>query len=272
MVCQLIDDAFSILIQCLLGFFALFSLCVKRITERPKRNFKVFVYDVSKQVVGSLYAHGLNILVAINVTSLNKNSEYNDQCMWYFVNFMVDVMLGLVLSWLLITLVNNTVRKMGLLTLVSGEYNIDNKGCLNRQYLFQLLIWICIITVTKIILFFAILIPFSDGLGKMGTAILKPVSNHDETELIVVMILVPLSLNILQFWIQDTFLKAETKVELPDNLDLYSDDSPSPPLSPQRPMISSAYLEIEDDDDNRDKNSDSDSDNGVTSIRDCVTL
>ncbi len=269
MVCQLIDDTFSILIQCLLGFFALLSLCVKRITEHPKRPIKVFVYDVSKQVIGSLYAHGLNILVAINVTNHNKNSQYNDQCMWYFVNFMVDVMLGLVLSWLLITLVNNTVRKMGLLTLVSGEYTIDNTGCINRQYLFQLLIWIGIITVTKVILFFGILLPFSDSLGKMGTDILKPISNHDETELIVVMILVPLSLNILQFWIQDTFLKAETKLESNDEIDLYSDDSPSPPMSPQRQTMRSAYLEI---DDEADRTSDSDSDNGVTSNRDYVTL
>ena len=83
----------------------------------------------------------------------------------------------------------------------------------------------------KLVLFFGVLIPGSYTLGHIGTIILSPISKHDEVELIVVMILVPLSLNILQFWIQDTFLKGDTFQANDNDIDIdeYSDDSPSPP-------------------------------------------
>ena len=139
MPCQLVDNVFSILIQCVLGFFALLSLSVKRITEKPKRPFRVFIYDVSKQVIGSLYAHGLNIIIAINVAHLNNNNHYNDQCMWYFVNFIVDVFLGMAFNWICIKLVNYLANKYGFVYLVSGNYTLGNRF-INREYLLQLLL------------------------------------------------------------------------------------------------------------------------------------
>ena len=230
MPCQLVDDAFSILIQCVLGFFALLSLSVKRITENPKRPFRVFIYDISKQVVGSLYAHGLNILIAINVSHNSVNNRYSDQCMWYFVNFLVDVFFGMILNWMCIKIINNLAKRYGIVYLVSGNYTLGD-SFINKQYLLQLFVWILIITIVKLVLFFGVLIPGSNTLGHIGTIILSPISKHGEVELIVVMILVPLSLNILQFWIQDTFLKGDvfTDTNSESDIDEYSDDSPSPP-------------------------------------------
>ena len=153
--------------------------------------------------------------------------------MWYFVNFIVDVVLGLVLNWLFITCINYVAHKKGIDLLISGKYTITNKLC-NLPYAVQLFIWLVIVTIVKLILFFGVLIPFSNSLGEMGNWILAPISNNDETELIVVMILVPLSLNIFQFWIQDTILKNDLVDEV-DKID----------LSPTNTDDDLSYLEID---------------------------
>ncbi len=213
MTCQVVDDSFSILIQFVLGFFALLSLWVKRITEKPRRKLKVFIYDVSKQVIGSLYAHGLNILIAVHVSRSENTSQFQDECMWYFVNFLVDVSIGMVLNWIFIKLLNHLARTKDYPFLISGNYDLDistQRYCCfkcHRVYLFQLTVWLLTITFAKLILFYGVLLPFSETLGEMGTFLLEPIAKHEDAELVVVMILVPFTLNIIQFWIQDTFLK-----------------------------------------------------------------
>ena len=247
MTCQLINNGFSILIHFILGIFALFSLGVKRITEKPRRPLKIFIYDVSKQVIGALYAHGLNILIAVHVTNFNNNnSNDNDQCMWYFVNFIVDVFIGLTFNWLFLKLINYLAIKYKYNTLISGKYQLSEYYC-NLSYCLQLVIWLLIITIVKLILFFAILVPFSNELEKMGTSILSPISNHEEIELIIVMIVVPFSLNILQFWLQDTFLKDNTiKIENPNIIDPTLSPDISPTHSGGCSSREDSYLEIKD--------------------------
>ena len=71
----------------------------------------------------------------------------------------------------------------------------------------QLGSWLCIILMCKMILWEVILIPLHRPLGDMGTYILHPVATDPTLELVLVMIVVPLFLNLLQFWIQDDFLQ-----------------------------------------------------------------
>jgi hypothetical protein len=63
-VCKVYDseDFFTIFVQLLLAFFALMSLWFKRQSERPKRKFKTWFLDVSKQGLGACYAHVLNMV------------------------------------------------------------------------------------------------------------------------------------------------------------------------------------------------------------------
>lgn len=208
MVCQLLGDFISILVQGMLGISALCTLVVKRILENPKREFRVFVYDVSKQAIGQLYAHGLNLLIAIHMTR-----PEGDQCVWYFVNFIVDVIGGLPLTYGLVLLTNHLARKFNWNSLLSGEY-IKDKWCINRSYLKQIGVWLVVVTTTKLMLYGVVLVPFQSGLVNIGNTILLPVTkHHNETlELVVVMILVPLTLNIVQYWIQDAFLKGKDEM------------------------------------------------------------
>jgi hypothetical protein len=62
--CELLGP-FAILVQGALGVLALLSLVYKRWRERPQRPLKVWSFDVSKQVVGSVLVHIANLLMSL---------------------------------------------------------------------------------------------------------------------------------------------------------------------------------------------------------------
>jgi hypothetical protein len=63
-VCKVYDkeDFFTIAVQLMLAFAALLSLWFKRHYERPRRTFRTWFLDVSKQGVGACYAHVCNMV------------------------------------------------------------------------------------------------------------------------------------------------------------------------------------------------------------------
>jgi hypothetical protein len=89
--CLLVTNEFGRMVQILLGFCAMGILFVKRELESPKRSFKVrvgctlqdtlsklvqvWMYDVSKQGIGALMIHMLNILLSLFMTRRSKASE-----------------------------------------------------------------------------------------------------------------------------------------------------------------------------------------------------
>ena len=56
------DDWFTIFVQLFLAFAALMSLWIKRQNEIPKRKFRTWFLDCSKQGVGAVYAHICNMV------------------------------------------------------------------------------------------------------------------------------------------------------------------------------------------------------------------
>ena len=76
-VCKVYDseDFFTIFVQLLLAFFALMSLWFKRQRETPRRKFRTWFLDCSKQGVGACYAHVLN-MVRTNRIRLKSSSFF----------------------------------------------------------------------------------------------------------------------------------------------------------------------------------------------------
>ena len=72
-VCKVYDseDFFTVFVQLLLAFFALMSLWFKRQSETPRRKFRTWFLDVSKQGVGACYAHVLNM---VRIDQIKKES------------------------------------------------------------------------------------------------------------------------------------------------------------------------------------------------------
>lgn len=62
--CRLLGP-FAILVQLALGALALLSLVYKRWRERPQRPVKIWFFDVSKQVVGSVLVHAANVVMSL---------------------------------------------------------------------------------------------------------------------------------------------------------------------------------------------------------------
>jgi hypothetical protein len=62
--CMIYDrnDFFTVLVQIMLAFFALACLYIKRLQETPRRNFRTWFLDISKQAFGACYAHILNMV------------------------------------------------------------------------------------------------------------------------------------------------------------------------------------------------------------------
>lgn len=94
--CQLLGP-FALVIQGSLGVLALLSLVYKRWRERPQRPLKVWAFDASKQVVGSMLLHVANLLMSLlssgelAVTPSTANNYQANPCSFYLLNLAIDV-------------------------------------------------------------------------------------------------------------------------------------------------------------------------------------
>lgn len=110
--CQLLGH-FAILVQGVLGVAALSALVFKRWRERPQRPLKVWSFDVSKQVVGSILVHIANLLMSMlssgqfsvqvspdTVTGvkgrmMREEGGYQpNPCSFYLLNLAIDVFMS----------------------------------------------------------------------------------------------------------------------------------------------------------------------------------
>eukprot|EP00611_Tribonema_gayanum_P000242 TRINITY_DN10171_c0_g2_i2.p1 TRINITY_DN10171_c0_g2~~TRINITY_DN10171_c0_g2_i2.p1 ORF type:complete len:185 (-),score=17.10 TRINITY_DN10171_c0_g2_i2:1107-1661(-) len=104
--CRLIGGTYANVLQFVLGIAALTGLLVKRQQEKPRRPIKVWIYDVSKQGYGALFVHFWNIVMSMILADLSRRANADaverDACALYFVQFVLDMMLGMVMIWAMV--------------------------------------------------------------------------------------------------------------------------------------------------------------------------
>lgn len=108
--CRLLGS-FALLVQLALGGLALLSLVFKRWRERPQRPVKIWFFDVSKQVFGSVLVHAANVFMSmltsgrvefqsqpVGAVSVQRmllrraEEEYRpNPCSFYLLNLAIDV-------------------------------------------------------------------------------------------------------------------------------------------------------------------------------------
>jgi hypothetical protein len=98
--CNLLGD-FALIVQGLLGLLAVSSLAVKRWREHPRRPVKIWFFDASKQVFGSVLLHLANVLmsmlssgkfdVALTTVAASSNGDQPNPCSFYLLNLAIDV-------------------------------------------------------------------------------------------------------------------------------------------------------------------------------------
>uniref|UniRef100_A0AAV1TAS1 Vacuolar membrane protein n=1 Tax=Peronospora matthiolae TaxID=2874970 RepID=A0AAV1TAS1_9STRA len=201
--CTLVADSTDDAVQMLLGLIALSSLYAKWRVEWPRRSAKVWFMDALKQGSSAAMIHVMNIVLAISLVVSSDTPSDQDQCAFYFMNVVIDTTLGVYIAYLLLQLSTIVANRQQWRSLQCHGYYGDPPAW--KVWWIQLLQWCTILAVMKVFVG-GVIYAFSTPLGWMGSLLFYPVHNHPKIELLIVMIGCPLVMNMVQFWVQDSFL------------------------------------------------------------------
>ncbi|KAL7500736.1 hypothetical protein ACHAWT_009008 [Skeletonema menzelii] len=207
-VCQIYstEDTFTTFVQGLLAAFALASLWVKRLQEKPRRKFLTWFLDVSKQAFGACYAHILNMIIsAIIADNVQGDQALDDECAWYAINYVIDTTLGLAITIVFLDWLEKLAKYFNWTSLKNSGVYVGRKGFIH--WAMQMMAWIIILTLVKVIICVVMWVT-SAPLAYIGAILFAPLQSNIRFELLFVMIFFPGVLNIIYFWITDSYLKA----------------------------------------------------------------
>jgi hypothetical protein len=109
---------FGWFVQIMLATLSFAVLVYKRNKEHPKRPWKIWFLDTSKQAVSQLTAHFLNVAISLKLS--DKQTKH--QCLWYFATIMLDTTLGMLICVGLLRLLETTLLRGTLSKYQSGNY------------------------------------------------------------------------------------------------------------------------------------------------------
>mmetsp|Transcript_25217 Transcript_25217/g.45393 ORF Transcript_25217/g.45393 Transcript_25217/m.45393 type:complete len:285 (-) Transcript_25217:128-982(-) len=207
-VCQIYskEDAFTSFVQAMLAAFALASLWIKRTQEKPQRKFLTWFLDVSKQAFGAFYAHILNMVISAVIAGNAKSGQMlDDECAWYAINYVIDTTLGLVITIVFLDWLERLANNFNWVALKNSGVYVGKEGIVH--WFWQMTAWIVILTLVKVIICIFMWL-FSSPLAYVGAILFAPLQSNIRFELLFVMIFFPGVLNIVYFWITDSYLKA----------------------------------------------------------------
>ncbi|CDW83813.1 UNKNOWN [Stylonychia lemnae] len=162
--------------------------------------------DTSKQIFSSGLLHIYNIVVAQLLSSGD-----NLQCQWYFINFSVDIIGIALFSYLFLKLSAKLLKDCYGYEIRSGTYEvieeIDKNSDDFNTYSEKSYEIVDEISEKE-------LEQFKRQLLYLGVLALYPIQQYPRLLLLVVMVIVPVGFNSLQFWILDEYIRhKQTKKE-----------------------------------------------------------
>ncbi|KAF7550588.1 hypothetical protein G7Z17_g5623 [Cylindrodendrum hubeiense] len=230
--CRLLGS-FALIVQAALGGLALMSLVFKRWRERPQRPLKVWFFDVSKQVFGSVLVHMANIFMSMltsgrfsvqvdptaRMTARSGDDDAPNPCSFYLLNLGIDTTLGIPILIILLRIMTGLVRFTPLgqppESVQSGNYGHPPNAW---WWLKQSVIYFCGLFGMKIcVLIIFIMMPW---ISKVGDWALGWTEGNEKLQIAFVMMIFPLIMNGLQYYIIDSFIKKQES----DHEPLDSDD------------------------------------------------
>lgn len=201
--CQLLGPT-ALVVQGLMGVLAILSLVYKRHRETHKRPWKIWLFDVSKQVIGQMFIHGLNVLIS----DFGSHRFSGNACTYYFLNILVDTTLGVGLIYLVLQATTFLLsKKLHLKGFQSGQYG--NPPSLTH-WIRQAAVYVFSLTTMKLLV--VALFAIWPGIFKLGDWLLDwtSVGDGESFQVIFVMGIFPIIMNVLQFWLIDSIVKANT--------------------------------------------------------------
>ncbi|QUC17763.1 uncharacterized protein UV8b_02004 [Ustilaginoidea virens] len=277
--CQLLGS-FALLVQAALGALALLSLVFKRCRERPQRPLKIWFFDVSKQVFGSVLVHIANIFMSMltsgrfmpmltsgrfsiklepGAAQARAEDPYvPNPCSLYLLNLGIDTTLGIPILIILLKIITGLVALTPLgkpvESIQSGHYGDPPNAW---WWLKQSLLYFCGLFGMKLcVLIVFLLMPW---ISQIGDWALSWTEGNEELQIAFVMMIFPLIMNALQYYIIDSFIKQKQAGGGHERL--ASDDADQAPLrGPYRSRAPRASRARSVDGHADDSDSDSDSD------------
>ncbi|TLS28089.1 hypothetical protein PpBr36_01096 [Pyricularia pennisetigena] len=234
--CRLVGS-FAVFVQLALGGLALLVLVYKRWRERPQRPVKIWFFDVSKQVFGSVLVHGANIFMSMLTSGrlsikvdppaaarrwlmarghgVDGDKYMPNPCSFYLLNLAIDTTLGIPILILLVRLTTMLVSRTPLgkpsESIQSGFYGNPPKW---QWWLKQSIIYFCGLFGMKIcVLIIFLVIPWISHVGDWA---LGWTEGNEKLQIVFVMMLFPLIMNAMQYYIIDSFIKERTHDEAGD--------------------------------------------------------
>ncbi|GJN68605.1 vaculolar membrane protein [Purpureocillium lilacinum] len=218
--CSLLGP-FALIVQAALGGLALLSLVYKRWRERPQRPLKIWFFDVSKQVFGSVLVHIANIFMsmltsgrfsikleptAARVMSRADDPYVPNPCSFYLLNLAIDTTVGIPILIVLLRIMTGLVAFTPLgkpvESIQSGNYGNPPNAW---WWLKQSVIYFCGLFGMKVcVLIIFIVMPW---ISKVGDWALKWTEGNERLQIAFVMMIFPLIMNALQYYIIDSFIK-----------------------------------------------------------------
>jgi STIMATE family len=119
--CRLLGP-FAIFVQLIMGVLVVGTLVLKRQREKPKRPWKIWMLDISKQMLGQLFVHILNVLLSWLGSRASEGE--NNPCSLYFLNIAIDTTIGvLFIYYCMKFLTHYFTDVLGWPGFVSGQYS-----------------------------------------------------------------------------------------------------------------------------------------------------
>ncbi|KAF7192486.1 FK506-binding protein 2 [Pseudocercospora fuligena] len=221
--CHLLGP-FALLVQGALGLLAVLTLVYKRWREVPKRPWKIFFFDVSKQLFGSMLTHVINLAMsmlgsadianaAANVAGKDSQTPHGrmpNPCSFYLLNLAIDTTIGVPVLYVLLNILHALFKRTPLAnppeSIKSGHYDQPPRV---TWYLKQLLIYCIGLTFMK--LFVLVLFEMLPWLPWVGDWALRWTEGNEALQITFAMFIFPLAMNAVQYWIIDSFIMDKKK-------------------------------------------------------------
>ncbi|KAK7206429.1 vacuolar membrane protein-domain-containing protein [Myxozyma melibiosi] len=216
--CQLLGP-FALVVQGAMGGLAVLSLVYKRYKEEPRRPVIVWAFDVSKQVLGASGIHVMNLFLAILSSNKEEDAPTNP-CHWYFLNILLDTTIGVPMLWFFLSMISKAVQGLNIPGTRSGDYGTPPQfNWFMRQAIMYFLGLSCMKFTVYVML---IVMPFWDDLAGF---LLSWTKGRQRTEVSFVMLVFPLIMNMIQYYLVDSIIKSHDKKQIFRRTEpLHSDD------------------------------------------------
>ncbi|KAM0253592.1 hypothetical protein ACHAQJ_007221 [Trichoderma viride] len=219
--CQLLGP-FALLVQAALGGLAMLSLVYKRWREHPQRPVRVWFFDVSKQVFGSVLVHISNIFMSMltsgrfsikveptvveRLLARGDDNYAPNPCSFYLLNLAIDTTVGIpiliVLLRVFTALASFTPFGKPAESIQSGYYGNPPNAL---WWLKQSFIYFAGLFGMKVcVLIIFIMMPW---ISRVGDWALGWTDGNEKLQVAFVMMIFPLIMNGLQYYIIDSFIK-----------------------------------------------------------------